>query len=70
MQVEPLLKKLKYTLQEIIATAKFKSKEEDFLYSPYWDLFEKQIEKWLLALAKTREWEFETASEILEEIEF
>ena len=67
-----ILKELKYVLQEILLTAEWKLKNEDELtfLTSYWDEFQKQIEKWLLALAKVKEGEYEIASEILEEIEF
>jgi len=67
-----ILKELKYVLQEILLTAEWKLKNEDELtfLTSYWDEFQKQIEKWLLALARVQEGEYEIASEILEEIEF
>jgi len=62
-----VLERLKWALQEILAGAEF-NKGEDFLASTYWDEFEKQMQKWFLALAKCREGEFEVAAEILEEL--
>lgn len=64
-----VLERLKWTLQEILATADYKAKQGDFLVSDYWYEFEKQIQKWFAAFAKCKEGEFELAAEILEELD-
>ncbi len=69
MLIEEVLKKLNYVLQEILLTAEIKSNSiNSFLTSSYWEVFGKQIEKWLLALENIREGRLEEASELLDEI--
>lgn len=41
MKEKYILEKLKWTLQEILATADYKAKQGDFLVSLYWSKFEK-----------------------------